>query len=70
VTSIRVDDGQTGEGGERTPLRTHAEIVRLFDGFDLVEPGVSHHWNPDDEPAHELDALRSVWGHTGVGVKP
>jgi hypothetical protein len=32
--------------------RSHAEIVELFDGFDLVEPGVvpSPLWRPEREP--------------------
>ncbi|MEU6356781.1 SAM-dependent methyltransferase [Streptomyces sp. NPDC047072] len=33
-------------------LRTHAEIERFFDGFDLVEPGLAQvpFWRPDTTP--------------------
>ncbi|BCB78624.1 SAM-dependent methyltransferase [Phytohabitans flavus] len=59
---------------ERTPtplaMRTHAEILRFFDGFELVEPGLvwTHEWrpeSPDDEPSG-LSALN----YGGVGRKP
>jgi SAM-dependent methyltransferase len=59
---------------ERTPtplaMRTHAEILRFFDGFELVEPGLvwSHEWRPDaaeDKPSN-ISAL--IYG--GVGRKP
>jgi hypothetical protein len=33
-------------------LRTHAEIARFFDGFELVEPGLPQapYWRPDSPP--------------------
>ncbi|BCB83474.1 hypothetical protein Psuf_007870 [Phytohabitans suffuscus] len=55
-----------------TPLamRTHAEILRFFDGFEIVEPGLvwAHEWHPDasDEQPSEL----SAFNYGGVGRKP
>jgi S-adenosyl methyltransferase len=48
--------------------RTHAEVVRFFDGLDLAEPGVVavHEWRPDPETA---PGTRSgMWG--GMARKP
>ncbi|MFD7921423.1 SAM-dependent methyltransferase [Streptomyces sp. NPDC059740] len=47
-------------------LRTHAEILRFFDGFELVEPGLVQvpFWRPDGEPAHDA---RAVGYYGGVG---
>jgi SAM-dependent methyltransferase len=49
-------------------IRTRAEIVRFFDGFDLVQPGLVYLplWRPDGkQPEHpEL-----AWIHAGVGRK-
>ncbi|OHV47148.1 SAM-dependent methyltransferase [Pseudofrankia sp. BMG5.36] len=50
--------------------RSHGEIARLFEGLDLVEPGiqVAHRWRPDAAvPAGLTDAEVSVYG--GVGRK-
>lgn len=49
-------------------LRTRAEIERFFDGFELVEPGVTdiRTWNPG-EPLAEPET--QVIGYGGVGVK-
>ena len=51
-------------------LRSRAEILRFFDGFDLVDPGLVHipQWRPDasDVPA---DPSR-FWVLVGVGQKP
>ncbi|GII54215.1 hypothetical protein Pth03_26040 [Planotetraspora thailandica] len=48
-------------------LRSHAEIERFFDGYELVEPGLVYpeDWRPDeDEPVFQRTA--SV-GYGGVG---
>jgi S-adenosyl methyltransferase len=47
-------------------LRGRAEIARLFDGFELVDPGVVQLslWRPD----RELPSGRGLFG--GVGRKP
>ena len=53
-----------------TPLyvRTHAEIARLFDGFEMVEPGLValDAWRPD--PADPAPAA-TKWWYGGVGRK-
>jgi S-adenosyl methyltransferase len=54
-----------------TPLipRTHAQILRFFDGFDLVEPGLVFPtlWRPDPPPAEPDPGAQSM--HAGVGRK-
>src|ERR1700730_3432656 len=49
-------------------LRGHAQIAALFDGWDLVDPGlvqISLSW-PDGKPPRPKD-LSKVWGYGGVG---
>ena len=52
---------------EKATLRDHAGVTRLFDGLDLVEPGLVRvsGWRPDSD----LEAARptGLWG--GVGRK-
>jgi len=55
-------------------LRTREEILALFDGFDLVEPGLVPlpQWNPDDDPddgSYGTFDERLVWLYGGVGRK-
>jgi hypothetical protein len=51
-------------------MRSHAEVVRFFDGLDLVEPGVvpADQWRPhrDREPYGDTVA-GAMWA--GVGIK-
>ncbi|WP_052852362.1 SAM-dependent methyltransferase [Streptomyces avicenniae] len=58
-------------------LRTHAEVRGLFDGLDMVAPGlvIAHRWRPQHvgtgataATAAVTDADVSLWA--GVGVKP
>jgi hypothetical protein len=52
-------------------FRSRAQIERLFDGFDLVDPGVvpAHEWRPD--PAAAPADPRRLWGLlAGVARKP
>jgi hypothetical protein len=51
-------------------MRTHAEVEALFDGFDLVEPGVvlSELWHPDAEDVVENPERFPIWA--GIGRKP
>jgi SAM-dependent methyltransferase len=56
-----------------TPLtmRTRDEVVRLFDGYELVEPGVVYlpQWRPEPgEPA--VERPERIPGLAGVGRKP
>ena len=55
-------------GGERATNRDRAAVARLFDGFELVEPGVVR--VADWRPVSELEAARhsAVWA--GVARKP
>jgi SAM-dependent methyltransferase len=48
-------------------LRTHAQIAALFDGWDLVEPGLVQLplWRPDGSPPRPKD-LAKAWGYGGV----
>jgi hypothetical protein len=50
-------------------LRGRAEILRMFDGFDLVDPGLVQlpYWRPDEPPSAEADKL---WILGAVGCKP
>jgi hypothetical protein len=55
--------------------RSHDEVVRFFDGLDLVDPGLvdASQWRPDI-PSGELPlasgALSHTLGYGGVGRKP
>ncbi|MER5418893.1 SAM-dependent methyltransferase [Streptosporangium roseum] len=51
-------------------LRTHAEIARFFDGYELVEPGLvfPKDWRPDDQPL--IGTEKTSIGYSGVGRKP
>jgi hypothetical protein len=52
-------------------MRSRAEILRFFDGFDLVEPGLVYiaQWRPDS-PASVPDDPSQFWVLAGVGRKP
>ncbi|MEV5502424.1 SAM-dependent methyltransferase [Nonomuraea fuscirosea] len=50
--------------------RGREQVARMFDGFDLVEPGVTHvaDWRPEE--AWEKELAGSEWWYVGVGLKP
>jgi trans-aconitate methyltransferase len=56
-------------------LRGHAEVLRFFDGFDLLDPGVVpvHLWRPEDgDPTQQQwskpgDEDQPYWMYAGVG---
>lgn len=52
-------------------LRSREEILRFFDGFELVDPGLVHipQWRPDSPAAAPGDP-GTFWGLAGVGRKP
>ncbi|TYB42860.1 SAM-dependent methyltransferase [Actinomadura chibensis] len=58
--------------GANAPLihRSHAAISRFFEGFDLLEPGVTavNEWRPDDE--EDRTRPGGEWFYVGVGRKP
>ncbi|UWE11407.1 SAM-dependent methyltransferase [Actinacidiphila bryophytorum] len=51
-------------------LRSHAEVLDFFDGFDLLEPGLVQPpaWRPDGPPPKPAD-LANVGFYAGVGIK-
>jgi trans-aconitate methyltransferase len=62
-------------GGTTVQLRTKAEVERLFEGLELLTPGVTaaHEWrseNTGELTAAEADVLRSAALYAGVGRKP
>jgi SAM-dependent methyltransferase len=54
----------------RVHVRSRAELLRLFDGFELVDPGLVRIplWRPDS-PADVPDDPGKFWGLVGVGQK-
>ncbi|SEG41839.1 S-adenosyl methyltransferase [Nonomuraea solani] len=50
--------------------RSHKQVTHMFDGFDLVDPGVTHvaDWRPDE--AWEKELAGSEWWYVGVAHKP
>jgi S-adenosyl methyltransferase len=51
--------------------RSRSAIMRLFDGFELVEPGLVYipQWRPDSPQDVPSDPTK-FWGLVGVGRKP
>jgi hypothetical protein len=51
-------------------IRSRAEILRFFDGFDLVDPGLVYipEWRPD-APSDVPDDPSKLWALVGVGRK-
>ncbi|RCG26578.1 hypothetical protein DQ384_29565 [Sphaerisporangium album] len=52
--------------------RTHAEVLRLFGDWRLVEPGLVEvvRWWPDEEPQEMIPGGGRAWAYGGVAVKP
>ncbi|NUP49366.1 MAG: SAM-dependent methyltransferase [Catenulispora sp.] len=50
-------------------VRTDDEIRAMFDGTEIVEPGLVPRplWRPDGEPRGDWE---QIWGLAGVGIKP
>ena len=50
--------------------RSHAEVLRFFDGLELVDPGLVpvHEWNPDDDADRTLSRAENA-GYGGVAIK-
>ncbi|GAA5066963.1 O-methyltransferase involved in polyketide biosynthesis [Thermocatellispora tengchongensis] len=75
LTSGDLDEQQVAEGravytkaatGLPTP-RTHAQVLRFFDGFELAPPGLvrTREWLRDEPD--DLPALPGVDGYAGIG---
>jgi len=58
-----------GRDGVTLLPRRRTEILRFFDGLELVEPGLVQDalWRPDGEVPAEF---RRSWGFAGVARKP
>jgi hypothetical protein len=72
VDASLAQEGEQNYERANAPLhfRRHAQIVPMFDGFDLVDPGVVYLplWHP--EPEEELvDAPPRSANYGGVGFK-
>jgi SAM-dependent methyltransferase len=52
-------------------LRPHGEVLRFFEGFDLLDPGLVQTplWRPDGTGTEDPAALAGVGVYGGVGVK-
>jgi hypothetical protein len=52
--------------------RAHDQVLRFFDGFDLVEPGLvgCAMWNPQGAGDMSDDPAINVLPYAGVGRKP
>jgi S-adenosyl methyltransferase len=52
-------------------VRSRADILRFFDGFELVDPGLVYipEWRPES-PADVPDDPSKFWALVGVGRKP
>lgn len=72
--------------GTPVRFRTKEEVLRFFDGLDLIEPGLTicHRWRPDEHRPHAVDSNGDRNGNgngngisdaavslwAGVGIKP
>jgi SAM-dependent methyltransferase len=74
ASDIKVEEAETIKRDlnqtmvQRTTYRTHEQVTALFDGLDLVEPGIVKvpQWRPDNEMAANSPSF--AWA--GVGRKP
>jgi SAM-dependent methyltransferase len=50
--------------------RSHAEVLRFFDGLDLIQPGLVHvpQWRPDSP--HDAQHPEQIAAYGGAGLKP
>ncbi len=53
-------------------LRTHADVLRFFDGLEVLEPGLVFvsTWRPEDQRDLLLDRPELSVGFAGIGRKP
>ncbi|MFJ6392806.1 SAM-dependent methyltransferase [Streptomyces sp. NPDC091972] len=58
--------------GTPAQVRSRAEVLRFFDGLDLIEPGlvVAHHWRPEQGSGPSLVSDAQVSLYAGVARKP
>ena len=60
------------QSADQLAYRSHAEIVRFFDGFELIEPGVvgCGLWRPDGPGGISNDPEANAHVYAGIGRKP
>jgi hypothetical protein len=66
---IQPDDSERKKIAPDATLRSRSEILQLFVGFELVDPGLIQlpYWRPDDPPSPEAGHL---WILGEVGREP
>ena len=78
ITAVTTDNDPTeaartvttyNQSGVPVVARNRQAVEALFEGFDIVEPGIVpvHHWHPDDEDKQTLD--KNVYMYGGLAVK-
>ncbi|MBO3751252.1 SAM-dependent methyltransferase [Streptosporangiaceae bacterium NEAU-GS5] len=52
--------------------RTHADVLRFFDGWRLVSPGLVEvvDWHPDEDEYREAIPGGHAWAYGGIATKP
>ncbi|WP_433496568.1 SAM-dependent methyltransferase [Sphaerimonospora sp. CA-214678] len=53
--------------------RTHADVLRFFDGWDVIDPGVVEvvKWRPDEDGHREhIPGGGHAWAYGGIAIKP
>jgi len=62
---MRQASAEAAEAGLTFVPRSRADILRLFNGCDLVEPGLVlvSYWRPDGPPGHNADR---AWAYGGI----
>jgi hypothetical protein len=60
------------QGGEPLVARSREQIIRFFDGLELVEPGLvtTSRWRPEPKPSGEPEDAEEVAQYAGVARKP
>ncbi|MEY9965253.1 hypothetical protein ABIA33_003295 [Streptacidiphilus sp. MAP12-16] len=59
------------QSGLNITSRTHDEVLRFFDGMELVEPGIVpvHEWRTDGHEDDRVMTREEVAGYAGVAIK-
>jgi hypothetical protein len=60
------------QGGEPIVARSREQVIRFFDGLELVEPGLvtTSRWRPEPKPSGEAEDAEEVAQYAGVARKP
>jgi hypothetical protein len=70
--TIETTQEQADRSGFRARYRTYAEVQQLFEGYELVEPGLVRApvWRPEGTDDLLVDEPDKMPGWAGVGRKP